>query len=291
MTTHQSNSPTTVVLGGTGKTGRRVVERLRARGLPVRAASRSATPPFDWEDESTWASALTGASAAYLAYSPDITIPGAAETVGAVADLAVRSGVRRLVLLSGRGEESALPTERAFMDSGAEWTLVRSSWFYQNFSEAFFLDPVLSGHVMLPAGDVAEPFADVDDVADVVVAALTEDGHAGQVYEITGPRLLSFPKVVAEIAAASGRDVRYTQISVDDFAAGLAAEGVPDLDAGIITDLFANVLDGRNSFVTDDVERVLGRPANDFTDYARAAAATGVWAAREPIDQEGSTVA
>src|ERR671911_1377324 len=183
---------TTLVLGGTGKTGRRVAARLDARGLPVRVGSRSGQPPFDWENLDTWAPALEGVESVYVSYYPDIAIPGAPEAVRSFAELAVESGIRRLVLLSGRGEEEAQRAELAVQQAGAEWTIVRCSWFSQNFSENYLLEPILSGEVVLPAGNVPEPFVDAEDIADVAVAALTEDGHAGEIYELTSPRLLTF---------------------------------------------------------------------------------------------------
>jgi uncharacterized protein YbjT (DUF2867 family) len=268
---------TILVLGGTGKTGRRVTERLNARGLPVRVGSRSGEPPFDWQDPSTWPAVLTGVRAAYIAYYPDMSAPGAAETIGAFSALAVRNGVRHLVLLSGRGEEDRLPTEQAVQESGAEWTILLSSWFCQNFSEAFLLPPVLAGEVVLPAGDVAEPFVDVNDIADAAVAALTEDGHGGQIYELTGPRLLSFAEAVAEIAKAAGREIRYESVSTERFAALLAEQTVPAEDVAFLSELFTKALDGRNAYVGDGVPRALGRSARDFSDFARDAANTGVW--------------
>ena len=160
---------------------------------------------------------------------------------------------------------------------GAEWTIVRASWFCQNFSESFFLDPVPGGVLALPAGDVGEPFVDADDIADVAVAALTEDGHAGQVYEVTGPRLLTFAQAIAEIARATGRDIQYVQISSEDFASQMEAHGAPADLIALTTYLFNTVLDGRNSNLTDGIERALGRAPRDFADYARDAASTGVW--------------
>ncbi len=201
----------TLVVGGTGKTGRRVAERLTARGGPVRIGSRSGEPPFDWRDQATWAPALRDVESAYVTYYPDLAVPGAAATVGAFARLAVRNDVRRLVLLSGRGEEGALLGEREVQDSGADWTILRSAWFSQNFGEGFFLDQVLGGEVALPVGSVREPFLDAEDIADVAVAALTEPRHVGQLYE------------------------------------------------------------------PDGVQRALGQPPRDFSDYARRVAATGVW--------------
>ena len=268
---------TTLVVGSTGKTGRRVVERLEARGLPVRVGSRSGEPPFDWEDEATWAPALRDVGAVYVTYYPDLAAPGAADAVRSFAELAVESGVRRLVLLSGRGEEEARRAELAVQGVDAEWTIVRSSFFSQNFSESFFLEPILGGELALPVDGVAEPFVDAEDIADVAVAALTEDGHAGKLYELTGPRLLTFAQAVEEISLASGREISYVPISAEQFTSALSRDGVPPEVIELLTYLFTEVLDGRNARLTDGVRRALGREPRDFADYARGAAATGVW--------------
>jgi uncharacterized protein YbjT (DUF2867 family) len=274
--TTQATKPI-LVLGATGKTGRRVLGRLTARGVPTRAGSRSAPSRFDWEDLSTWAPALRDVKSVYISYYPDIAVPGAVETVGSFAELAVTSGVPRLVLLSGRGEAEAERAEQAVRDSGAELTILRSTWFAQNFSEDYLLEHVLSGEVALPGGDTPEPFVDADDIADVAVAALTEDKHIGQLYELTGPRLLTFAEAAAEIAKAAGREVRYVPVSVQEYAAAAAEQGVPDEVIDLLTYLFGEVFDGRNAHLADGVQRALGREPRDFADYARDAAATGVW--------------
>jgi uncharacterized protein YbjT (DUF2867 family) len=267
----------TLVIGGTGKTGRRVAERLERRGIPTRIGSRSADPPFDWDDRDTWAPALEGARAAYISYYPDIAIPGAAEAVTELAATALKQGVRRLVLLSGRGEEEAQRAERAVRDSGADWTIVRCSWFNQNFSEGVFAEMVAAGEIALPATSVPEPFVDVEDIADVAAKALSEDGHVGQVYEMTGPRLLTFEDAVDELAAAAGREVRYVPVSMDEFAAGAVQQGVPEDIVEFLVYLFGEVLDGRNANLTDGVQRALGREPRDFSEFAREAAASGIW--------------
>ncbi|AVT35867.1 NmrA family transcriptional regulator [Plantactinospora sp. BB1] len=267
----------TLVLGGTGKTGRRVAERLTARGVPVRVGSRSGRPPFDWWDRSTWADAIRGVSAAYLSFYPDLAVPGAAETVRSFTELAVRGGVRRLVLLSGRGEEEAQLAERMVQDSGAEWTILRASWFNQNFSEGELLAPLREGELVLPVGDVGEPFVDADDIAEVAEAALTGEGHVGQLYELTGPRLLTFAEAVAEIAGAAGREIRFRTVPVEEYAAMLAEQKLPAEVAALLTYLFVEVLDGRNARLADGVSRALGREPRDFRDFARRAAATGIW--------------
>jgi uncharacterized protein YbjT (DUF2867 family) len=270
----------TLVLGGTGKTGRRVAERLAERGLLVRIGSRSGEPPFDWDKPDTWATALDGVSAAYVSYYPDLAIPGAPEAVRAFAELAARNGVRRLVLLSGRGEEEAQSAEQALREvgdeAGVEWTIVRCAWFMQNFDENFLLEPILAGEVALPSGNVPEPFVDAGDIADVAVAALTEDGHAGEIYELTGPRLLTMEEAVGEISKATRQEIRFVPVTLDEFV-GAAYSDVPPEFLSFLTYLFGEVLDGRNAHLTDGVRRALGREPKDFSDYARDVATTGVW--------------
>jgi uncharacterized protein YbjT (DUF2867 family) len=270
---------TVLVVNGTGKTGRRVVDRLERIGVTVRAGSRSGEPPFDWEDRRTWEPVLRGADAAYVSFYPDVALPGAADTIGAFAALAVENGVRRLVLLSGRGEEEAERGEEALRRSGADWTILRASWFMQNFSESYFRDPLVEGELALPADRVREPFVDADDIADVAVAALMDRRHVGRLYELTGPRALRFDEAVAEIAHAADRPLRYVPLTVAEFRASMAEQDVPPDIVALLAYLFTVVLDGRNVEVQDGVERVLGRPPRDFRDFARAAAAEGAWSA------------
>jgi len=275
-TINQTTKPI-LILGGTGKTGSRVAQRLTARGLPVRIGSRSGQPPFDWNDEKTWKAVLDGVGAVYITYYPDIAVPGATEAVGAFARLAVENGVKRLVLLSGRGEPEAQRAEEELKASGADWTILRCAWFAQNFSESFLIDPVLAGEIALPVGDVKEPFIDADDIADAAVVALTDPGHVGQLYEMTGPRMLTFAEAAAEIGKASGRKIRYERISHEAFFTTLQQAEMPAEFFGLMTDLFTEVLDGRNTYVTDGAQRILGRAPKDFSDYARDTAATGIW--------------
>jgi uncharacterized protein YbjT (DUF2867 family) len=266
-----------LILGGTGKTGRRLAERLTAHGTPVRIGSRSGSPSFDWEIPATWGPALQGVSAVYISYYPDIAVPGAAEVVDAFARLAVANGVTRLVLLSGRGETEAQRAEEMVKASGADWTILRCAWFSQNFSEGFLVEPLLEGEVALPVSNVGEPFVDADDIAEAAFVALTQPGHVGQLYELTGPRLLSFADAVAEIAKAARRDIRFVRISHDEFTAAVASHQLPPELVWLLNELFTEVLDGRNETLTDGVQRVLGRAPKDFSAYANETAATGIW--------------
>lgn len=278
----------TLVLGGTGKTGRRVVQRLEAKGIETRIGSRSGSPAFDWDDEHSWEAALENVRAVYITYVPDLAVPGAYEIVQRFVDRAVQGGVRRLVILSGRGEEEAQRCEGIVKASGVEWTVVRASWFMQNFSEGEFAGMIHAGAITLPAADIPEPFIDVNDIADVATAALTEDGHHGEVYEVTGPRMLTHDEVAAEISAATGRSVSFVRIPAEAFAGALAESGAPEDIQWLLSYLFSTVLDGRNAHVCDGVERALGRKPADFSDYARRIAARGTW---DVEDAEGEAAA
>lgn len=257
---------TTLIIGAAGKTGSRVAHRLHALGHDIRPVSRSTDPRFDWTDPDTWPAALAGCDAAYVTYQPDIGIPGADEIIGAFATTAVAVGCRRLVLLSGRGEESAQRAEQALIASGADWTIIRSAFFLQNFTEGIWAPELAAGGLTMLRHDVPEPFIDAEDIADVAVAALTDPGHIGRIHEVTGPRLLTFGDVANEFAAGTGRPVTYTEFDVDGFIDHLVDAGLPREDATGIAYVFTEVLDGRNAHVTTDVADVLAREPHDLTE-------------------------
>ncbi len=266
-----------LVLGGKGKTGRKVAERLTKKGITVRIGSRTEKLPFDWEDPGTWAAAMEGMDAVYVTFQPDLAVPGAVEVIERFTAQAVKSRVQKLVLLSGRGEKEAQVCEQLVMNAGLDWTIVRASWFNQNFNESFLLDPILAGHVSLPRAEALEPFVDTDDIADVVVASLLDSSHNQQVYELTGPRLMSWQQAIEEISAATKRDIRFEPISIDEYIKMLREHQVPEDFLWLINYLFTEVLDGRNSSITEDIEKVLGRRPKDFTEYVRETGETGVW--------------
>ena len=268
---------TILILGGTGKTGRRIVTRLQNKGIPVRIGSRSVSPSFDWNNEAGWDACLQDIKAIYICYSPDLAIPGASHAIEALVHKAKQKGVQRLVLLSGRGESEAQACEHIIQESGLEWTVIRSSWFFQNFSEGAFAEMVSSGRITLPADDTPEPFVDVDDIADVAVAALTEPGHAGELYEVTGPRLMTFKDIAAELTKRLDHEVTYIQIPHESFVEEVENSGAPQDIVWILDYLFSTVLDGRNAYLKDGIKRALGRSPKDFTEYARETAASGVW--------------
>jgi len=266
-----------LVLGGKGKTGSRVASRLIEKGQTVRIGSRTEEPSFDWENSNTWEAALRGMDSVYITFQPDLAVPGAKEAIEGFTNLAVTSGVRKVVLLSGKGEKEAEECEHIVMNSGLDWTVVRASWFNQNFSESFFLDPIVAGHVALPKNEALVPYVDANDIADVVVASLLDDKHNSEIYELTGPRALTFSDVVREISAATGREIQFTPISMQEYNVMMKEFNLPDGYLWLINYLFEEVLVESNSIVTNDIEKILGRKPIDFTTYAHEVAKSGVW--------------
>ncbi|ULJ71131.1 NmrA family NAD(P)-binding protein [Rhizobium gallicum] len=266
-----------ILVGGAGKTGGRVASRLKERGIRSRFASRSSTRPFDWENRATWPAALEGATSAYVTFQPDLAVAWAADAIGEFARTAVDCGLRHIVLLSGRGEDGAERSEEMLKAAGIGYTILRASWFCQNFSEGAIKDSIAAGELVLPAGEVKEPFTDADDIADAAVAALTDQRHLGKTYELTGPGALTFREAVSEIATATGRTIRYRQVSMEDFKAGLTSADLPAGTIDLLEELFGKVLDGRNSRVMNGVAEILGRPPKNFSQYARETAVTGIW--------------
>ena len=267
-----------LVLGGTGKTGRRIVEKLQQQGHNVRIGSRGATPKFDWEDQSTWEKALEGMDSVYITYQPDLAVPGAKEAIEGLTKEAKKQGAEKLVLLSGKGEREAELCEEIVMNSGIGYTIVRASWFSQNFSESFFLDAIQYGVVALPLADTNVPYVDADDIAEVAVEALLSEKHNGEIYELTGSEFYTFRQVIQEIAKATDREIDFSEVSVEQYTQMLKEHGVPDGYVWLIGYLFTEVLDNEeNQVMTHDFEKVLGRKPRLFIDFVKETAKTGVW--------------
>jgi len=274
-----------LIIGKNGKTGARVNKRLQSLGYKTRAVSRSTSLSFDWENSDTWRPVIEGTHSAYVTYQPDLAVPNAEATIKEFVQLAKDVGLEHIVLLSGRGEDGAQRAEEILKTSGLSWNIVRASWFAQNFSESFMLEGILDGELVLPAGDIAEPFIDVDDIADVVVAALTETSHRNKLFEVTGPRALTFAQCIDEISDAIGHPLKFTSIPVDAYINALNEQGVPKEMQWLLRELFTVVFDGRNCEVMSGVEEALGRPATDFKTYIHKAIESGVW---NPLMQKKS---
>ncbi|WP_378183998.1 NmrA family NAD(P)-binding protein [Aquimarina sp. SS2-1] len=267
-----------LIIGGTGKTGRRVAEQLKNKGIEPRIGSRNASPAFDWDDKDTWVDALLGIKKMYVTYYPDLAVPGAKEAIESLTYLAKESGVEKMVLLSGKGETEAETCEKIIMDSDMNYTIVRASWFNQNWSESFFLEAVLSGEVALPSSDVLVPFVDADDIAEVAATVLLDDSYDGEIIEVTGPELITFKDIVAIISKTSKRHLNFHDITLEEYIAGMKQMQLPGDMVWLLEYLFSHVLTNpNNQVVVYDIERVLGRKAKTFLAYAQETAKTGIW--------------
>ncbi len=267
-----------LVLGSTGKTGKRIVDLLKAQGHLVTGGSRSGSPAFDWDQPEGWAAVLEGKDSVYITYQPDLAVPGALQAIEELVKKAKRAGVRKLVLLSGKGEREAELCEQVVIHSGLDHTIVRASWFNQNFSESFFMEPILQGFVALPQAQAKVPFVDVNDIAAVAAKALTEEGHNGAIYELTGTQALTFEEAIEEVSRATGQKIKFMAIDMPTYMEALRSEGLPAGYLWLIEYLFTEVLGNPdNSEITSDIEKVLGRLPTSFREYAEKTAATGVW--------------
>ena len=267
-----------LVIGGTGKTGSRVAEKLTKLNQNVRIGSRNNTPPFDWDNPATYTEALRGMERAYITYYPDLAVPGAKEAINTLTETALKSGLEKVVLLSGKGEKEAEACEEIVANSGLNYTLVRASWFNQNFSESFFLDPILAGHVALPMAAAEIPFVDANDIAEAVVKVLLDDSYNNETITITGPRRLTFREAIQEISNQTKRSILFHEISLDDYVKSMKSAGLSNDYVWLFGYLFKEVLgNAENQVVSNDVEKVLGRKPIDFSEYVKETAKTGVW--------------
>ena len=267
-----------LVIGGTGKTGSRVAEKLTKLNQNVRIGSRNNTPPFDWDNPATYTEALRGMDRAYITYYPDLAVLGAKEAINTLTETALKSGLEKVVLLSGKGEKEAEACEEIVANSGLNYTLVRASWFNQNFSESFFLDSILAGHVALPMAAAEIPFVDANDIAEAVVKVLLDDSYNNETITITGPRKLTFREAIQEISNQTKRSILFHEISLYDYVKSMKSAGLSNDYVWLFRYLFKEVLgNAENQVVSNDVENVLGRKPIDFSEYVKETAKTGVW--------------
>lgn len=267
-----------LILGGTGKTGRRIAKLLTDRGEKVRIGSRRATPAFDWHQRDNWDELLASITHLYITYQPDLAVPGAYEAVSELVEKAKVAQVQKIVLLSGKGEVEAQRCETVIKDSGIDYTIIQCNWFSQNWSESFLMGPILEGHVVLPMAEAKIPFVDADDIAEVAVKVFLNDTYNGQTFELTGPITYTFPEAVATIAQETGREIGFTPVSIEAYKGEMERMGLPADYVWLITYLFTEVLGNpANEIVTQNIEEILDRPAKSFGQYVKEVAATGVW--------------
>lgn len=256
-----------LIIGKNGKTGNRVEHLLQAAGITTRGVSRNTSPVFDWKNQNTWNDAMKGCQSAYVSFQPDLAIPEAQEIIKNFIETAKQENLQHIVLLSGRGEKGAEKAEQQVIQSGLTWNILRASWFNQNFSEGFLQKDILNRHVALPSASIKEPFIDADDIAEVAVQCFKEPAWHNQLLELTGPELLTFESCISIISDITGQPIEFRSISTEQLITSLQRQGQPQEVLWLMKELFTEVMDGRNSYLTDDVQNVLRRPARRFSDY------------------------
>lgn len=272
------NDQLILVIAANGKTGKRVTERLKKDSRNVRSVSRSTEIPFDWNDSSTWGKALSGVNSIYAVFTPDLAVPGAPKIIAEFTEACLENKIDHVVLLSGRGEHEAQECEQILIRSGFKWTIVRASWFNQNFSESFFLEDVIRGQAIVPLVKGKEPFVDADDIADVVVASLLDSKHQFKLYEVTGPELLSFEEAFTKISAQTKRKIDVRVVPLVEYVEYLKSSGVPTEYIELLNYLFTEVLDGRNESICNGIYEALERPPGSFDMYvAKTLKNTKIW--------------
>jgi uncharacterized protein YbjT (DUF2867 family) len=279
---------TFLILGGTGKVGRRLGQSLTAAGHAARAASRHAAVRFDWAEPATWPDALAGTDGLF------IIGPGSAtDWSGRLTSLlttAQSAGTKHAVLLSARGVEF-LPggavgqSEQALREGPLSWTILRPSHFAQNFTEAMFV-PV-DGVITTAVGTGAEPFIDVADVADVAAAVLARDTWHETTLELSGPEAITFAEAAAILTQASGTSVRFADESDASHVARLRAAGTPEGYIEWRMAMLGGIRSGADAYLSDGVQAVLGRPATSFREWARREVPAAAWA--QAGDSGGAT--
>ena len=267
------NYDTVLLTSGFGKTGRAIAERLSVQGLGFCAASRTTPTKFDWKDKATWPTALKGKKSVYLCFAPDIVLPGSRQCISDFIKTAEQYDCEKLVLLSCRGVEEAEACETIVHQSNLETTVVRSSWFFQNFLEDDFARMITEGALTLPSADIEEPYIDVEDVADVIVKVLTEAGHTGKTYEITGSQSLSFRQMAKEMSDAFGRTIQLCDTPHRKFVFDLAGSSAPSEVIWLFDFLFDYILDGRNSRPTNRFFGLMGRHPRSIQEFLASVAA------------------
>ncbi|HEX4224687.1 MAG TPA: NAD(P)H-binding protein [Pseudonocardiaceae bacterium] len=264
-----------LVIGSTGTTGSRVAAGLAARDVPVRLATRTPRRPgqvrFDWTDPDTHRSALHGADAVYLIAPIGVADP--APLVEPLLHDAVEAGVRRIVLLSSSAITDETPglgaLPRQVRTIIPEWTVLRPSWFMNNFTgDHPVADGVRTGEIVTATGSGRVGFVDAEDIAAVAVRALTDRQPHNTDHLITGPDALSYDDAAAIITEVTGRPVAHRAVGVAELLGRLSAYP-PDF-AAILAALDVAIGAGAEDRVTETVTRVTGRPPRDFRAFVRA---------------------
>ncbi len=263
-----------LVTGATGTTGSRVVAALSQHGVPTRQATRTPSSPgqvrLDWADRATYRDALRGVAAVYLIAPIGVVDP--VPLVEPFLEEALRQGVRRVVQLSSSALPEGAPglgaVHRLVRTTMPEWTVLRPSWFMQNFvGQHLVARGVKRGEIVTATGNGKVAFIDAGDIAAVARRALTDDIPHNTEHLLTGPAALSYADAAAILTQQTGRAISHRSVSAEEMMALIAAQGIPAEFAKVLAAMDADIRGGAEDRVTDTVNAVTGRPAHGFRTF------------------------
>lgn len=270
---------TVLVTGATGKVGSQVLAELGHRAVGARAAGRSSSPPFDWQNPHGWEQALVGVDKVFLVLpggdDGHRSVRGLGDGAITFLDVLERSNVERVVVMTALGMEYAAETvdqrrlELRVQESSIDWTIVRPNWFHQNITEGPLRDiaAAAAGTLRIPVAEAAVSFIDTRDIAAVVAEALLAEGHVGKEYALTGPDSLTFRELTA-LTAGTGIGVEsYEAVTISEFERFALGLGWDTEYIDTLLGLFSTIADGHAAPTTTDVADVLGRSASTFADF------------------------
>lgn len=273
---------TVLVTGAAGTTGSRVVAEMRCRGVAYRSATRrprsSDQVRFDWDDSSTFADALRGVHAVYLVGPIEVVDPS--HQVEAFLDEATAAQVQRVVTLSSSAVEAGAPgpgvVHRMIASAMPEWTVLRPSWFMQNFfGDHPLAHAVRHGEIVTATGDAKVAFIDAGDIAAVAATVLTDHAPHNTDYVLTGPEALSYAQAADIISRAVGHMVRHRSVDPDTLVALFTSAGLSADYATLLASLDAVIAAGAENRVTESVQRITGRRPRSLAEVVRAEGRSG----------------
>lgn len=264
-----------LVTGATGTIGQALIKQLQTKNADFVAGVRNVEEAkkklpsvsnfveFDFSNSATYEGAVENIDSVFV-LGPPIVL-NLEELVAPFLDFLKGKGINRVVYLSALGSENMklltfhTTLTQKIKDDGFDYTILKPSFFAQNFKNYEWENITERGVVYVPAGTGKAGFVDVNDIAAVAAAALTEDGHSGKTYEITGPEILGYQDAANLLSEVMGKQIVYPNPTPEEFGATLKQAGAPDFIASYMIDVYSMILNNHVNVLSNHVEEVTGK--------------------------------